>query len=189
LVRSAAYVWAPWRLWSSRSSAATITTTTLVAGRSHPRTSHRLSPCVATTPSTAVPSTPASASASCRTHPRPHLHPRLGTTPRSPRRPSSSCTMGKSAAELSLSLHQDLLLRGLSFGLARHTPTRRLPAHCLFPSSRSTRSAVSHLSYHLLTGLSLWRCLCMPSQRLRHPPVAQALASLVTMILPLPRRT
>jgi hypothetical protein len=47
------HVW-PWRLWSSRSSAAS--TTTPVAGGSHRRTSHRLIPCVVTRPSTVAPS-------------------------------------------------------------------------------------------------------------------------------------
>jgi hypothetical protein len=87
----------PWRLWSSRSSAATSSTTPQVAGRRrHQRRpiSRRLSPHAATMPATAGPSTPASPSASCHPHPRRGLH--GPAPPPSPRhRNTSSFTMGK----------------------------------------------------------------------------------------------
>ena len=94
----------PWRLWSSRSSAATSSTTPQVAGRrrhQHRPISRRLSPHTATMPATAGPSTPASPSASCHPRPRRGLH--GPAPPLSPRhRNSSSFTMGNSAAEQSL---------------------------------------------------------------------------------------
>ena len=84
----------PWLLSSSRSSAVT-SSSHPIAGGSHRRTSRHPSPCVASMLSTAEPSTPASALASC--HPRLHP-PRAPTPPRSRRRPSRSHTTGRSGA-------------------------------------------------------------------------------------------
>ena len=182
----------PWRRSSSRSSAATSSTIPLVAGRRHHQ--HRpISPrhnlCAAFKPITAAPSTPASPSASCRPLPPQGWH---GLAPPlSLRRRSSRCTMGKSAAEQSPYALQHPLPRTLSSGLSRGSPFSNSPLHlapCRYPSSPSTRSAVSHLSFHLLTGQMMKCCLCMPSLCLHRQLQAQVLASLVIMMLPLQRR-
>ena len=123
-------------------------------------------------------SDPASPSASCR------------PLPRLPRR-SSRCTMGKSAAEQSPYALQHPLPRTLSSGLARGSPFSNSPLHpapCRYPSFPSTRSAISHLSFHLLTG-QMMKC-CLQAKSVPSSPTAGSGVSFFNGndMLPLQRR-